>query len=163
MSNLVGWPDPLNNELAQRRRDILESKSISDIIGWSFGAVGLIYAWYLNREAKRIKDVARSEAWNLYQSANVSCGKVQDTLKLYKAQHADNPNISVLEELSKADALSLETYRSTIRHIQMVEPVIDIKRINYWVESKKIPEHQWEDFRKIVVDKDLVLPNSASK
>ena len=139
----------------------MESISISDIIGWCFGAVGLIYAWFLNREAKRLKDVARSEAWNLYQAANVACGKVQDILKLYKAQYADKANIIVLEELSKADALSLETYRSTIRHIQMVEPVFDIKRINYWVESRKIPEHQWEDFRKIVVDKDLVLPNGG--
>lgn len=138
----------------------LESISFSDLIGWGFGAISLIYAWYQNREAKRIKDVARSEAWNLYQAANVACGKVQDTLKLYKDQHAGSINIEVIEELSKADALTLETYRSTIRHIQMVEPVFDISTIDYWIKSEKIPQHQWVDFRKIVVDKDTL---NASK
>jgi len=133
----------------------LENISLSDLVGWAFGCASLIYAWYMNREAKRLKDIARLEAWNLYQSANVACGKVQTVLKMYKSTEKEKVDLDVLEELAKADACSLETYRSTIRHIQMVEPKFDIPAIDYWVESKKIPHHQWEDFRKIVVDREL--------
>ena len=62
--------------------------------------------------------------------------------------------IEVVEQLSKADALSTQAYLAAIRHIQMVEPVFDMPTINYWVNTNKIPEHQQVDFRKFVVDKD---------
>lgn len=131
---------------------LLDSIAISDLVGWLVGLAGLVYAWYQNREAKRLKDVARSEAWNLYQAANVACGKVQGVLGMYKSSHGENIHTDVLEELSKADACSLEVFKSTIRHIQMVEPRFDVDAIDYWIKSKKIPEHQWKEFRGIVVD-----------
>ena len=140
----------------------MESIQLPDLIGWAFGVIGLVYAWYQHRERKRLKDIGRAEAWNLYQSANSSCGKIQKALKMYKNLYAKEIQVEFLEELAKADASSLETYLSTIRHIQMVEPNFDIKTIDYWVESNKIPQQQWGDFRKIAIDQDISTKSKYS-
>ena len=142
--------------------NIISSISISDFIGWIVGIAGLLYALYANKEAKKVRDISRSDAWNLYQITNVTCGKIQDAFKMYKNTHTDNSKIEVVEELSKADALSWQAYLAAIRHIQMVEPKFDMPIINYWVNTKKVPEHQENDFRKFVVDKDKDIKISAA-
>lgn len=122
-----------------------------EISGWFVGIVGLVYAWYTNRESAKVKDHARAEAWNQYLAANTACGNVQEALKKYKEQHQGKTDPDVLESLAKADAKSLNVYHGAIRQIQWAEPRFDLDSIDYWIElGKVIPDHR-ESFVKIVV------------
>lgn len=121
------------------------------VIGLIVGIISFAYAIYTNREAARIKNVTRSGAWNLYQSANTAGGQTQTSLALYKTSHANNINSDVLESQAKCDQLCLTVYHDSIRFIQLMEPSFSLKSIEYWVKTGKIKEDHADSFRKIVV------------
>ena len=124
---------------------------LSGAIGILVGVVSLGYAFYTNRKAKRIEDVTRSGVWTLYQSANSSGGVLQGSLKMYMNIHKDNLDPELVRKLSKADELSLTVYHDCIRFIQLVEPVFDLKTIEYWGDTGKISPKHISSFKKVVV------------
>ncbi len=126
-------------------------EEIFGLVGVFVGVAGLVYAWYINRQAKRILDVSRSGAWFLYQSANTAGGVVQKSLSMYKSAHEESLNPEIIEQLAKADQLSLTVYHDCIRYIQLVEPTFSLSTIDYWVENKKILDTHADNFKKIVI------------
>ncbi|EGG93132.1 hypothetical protein IMCC1989_1692 [gamma proteobacterium IMCC1989] len=124
---------------------------IVGVVGTLFGIISFIYAIYVNREARRVKDITRSGAWNLYQSSNTAGGQTQISLQLYKKVHEHDLNPSVVESLAKADQLSLTVYHDCIRFIQLMEPNFSLETIDYWLHTGKIKVHYVESFREIVV------------
>ncbi|HBH38931.1 MAG TPA: hypothetical protein DDX06_11190 [Curvibacter sp.] len=126
--------------------------------GWLIGLAGFVYAIYANREASRLKDLARAEAWNLYQAANVACGTTQGALKMYKAKHASNLDGDVVEQLAKADALTLGVFHDAVRHVQVAEPRFDSKTIDAWVSAGKVSLDHRVNFVRVMVED---APNQA--
>lgn len=119
--------------------------------GVVIGIISLVYAIYANREAARIKNVTRSGAWNLYQSANTAGGQIQTSLNLYKEKHSSEIDVDVIESLAKSDQLCLTVYHDSIRFIQLMEPSFSLKTIEFWIDTGKIKEAHADNFRKIVV------------
>ncbi|WP_341705857.1 hypothetical protein [Halopseudomonas sp.] len=133
---------------------------IVDVIGWIFGAGGILIALYQIREGQKVRDFVRSEAWATYSRTNDIVGKIQKNLKIYREKHKENIDPDVLETLTRSDALALELFYDAIRQVKYAEPKFNIATIEYWNAVGKISDPHKTDFYHIVVGGE---PSTANK
>ncbi|MGI9573222.1 hypothetical protein ACRYJU_03955 [Alloalcanivorax xenomutans] len=113
---------------------------IATYLGTMFGLVGLIAAYWQNRQKANLEKVIRANSWFNYQRSNNSNGTLQKAMRLYKERHEGSLDPDVIEELARADAFGQEVHKESVRQIHFSEPSFKKENIESWVSEGKISE-----------------------
>lgn len=108
------------------------------IIGVVIGFVGLIYAWYSNKEKAKVEKFIQAAGWDLYTKASNQNAHVQ--LAMDAVLKSENKDQDIINNLSKADAFGQYMTRDTIKLIHHVEPKFNEDMIKKWVETERVSD-----------------------
>ena len=76
--------------------------NVLGVIGVLIGFLGLVYAWYANRERVKVERFTRAAGWDLYNKISNQNGHVQVVSDLLMAANSDK--LEIINQISKADA-----------------------------------------------------------
>ena len=125
-------------------------ENLATYLGTLFGLIGLIAAFWQNRQRVQLEKVLKANNWFNFQRANNATGTIQLALQKYKEKHADNLEAIVIEELAKADAFGQEVYKESVRQIHFSEPSFTKSDIETWQAEGKISENSKPLFLQLV-------------
>jgi hypothetical protein len=125
-------------------------ENLATYLGTLFGLIGLVIAFWQNRQKAQLEQVLKANNWFNYQRSNNSNGTLQLAFDLYKEKHADNLDARVIEELARADAFGQEVYKESVRQIHFSEPSFQKSDIEAWKTEGKISEAATPLFLQLV-------------
>lgn len=135
--------------------------NILGFVGVLIGALGLVYAWYANRERVKVEKFIRAAGWDLYNKVSNENAYVQMVSDLLIDENIDK--LKVISQISKADAFGQYILRDTAKIIHHVEAKFEEDLVNKWVESERIFSSHKEVFMALTPSSNIKLKHRTEK
>ena len=135
--------------------------NVLGVIGVLIGFLGLVYAWYANRERVKVERFTRAAGWDLYNKISNQNGHVQVVSDLLMAANSDK--LEIINQISKADAFGQYILRDAAKLIHHVETKFGEDLIEKWVESERIFSDHKQVFMVLTPSSDTKIKHRSMK